>query len=240
MTRKGTRLLAAGAAAAALLSTTVPTANAATPPEATVAAYIYTDGTTSEALTAENANLSAPHLASGYTESHPGWDIRLSDETYGAGLPTQELRANASHTDTRASADSGGFVSLVDRDPRGVPFAVVKLGYRSYYCTVDGPYYTSDKSSPRLWLRQADGELYEIRGELSSWTSTVPPRFYNSPRIPTTVKVNRFTTPAELAAYPEFAKYDGRTNTGAGAYELQITQQDTTYRILVAAAAASC
>ncbi|MFI6097583.1 hypothetical protein ACIA8G_18625 [Lentzea sp. NPDC051213] len=116
----------------------------------------------------------------------------------------------------------------------------MKLGYRSYYCTVDGPFYTSDKNSPRLWLRQSDGELYEIRGDLNSWTSAVPAGFSNSPKVPTTVKVNRFTTASQLAAYPEFTKYDGRTKVAGGAYELEITQIGQTYRILVAASAASC
>ncbi|MFI6097582.1 hypothetical protein ACIA8G_18620 [Lentzea sp. NPDC051213] len=65
MSKTPSRLLATAAAVTAALATTAPPAGAATPPEATVAAYIFTDGTTSEALTAENASLSAPQLSSG-------------------------------------------------------------------------------------------------------------------------------------------------------------------------------
>jgi hypothetical protein len=241
MKRHRTRLLALVATTAALVGvTTAPAATAATPPEATVAAYIYTDGTTSEGLIAENADLSAPQLASGYTEAHRGWDIRLSDEDYNAGMPTQSFRAIAAHRETNASAIAGGFVSLLDGDVRDVPFAVVKLGQRYHSCSVGRPFSNTDRDKPRLWLRQTDGELYEIKGELTSWTSAMPPTSRQTVRMPTTVKVNRLTTIAQLATYPEFAKYDGRPESGGGGYELQITQADTTYRILVAAAAASC
>lgn len=241
MTRKSTRLLAPAATSAALIGiTTPPAATAATPPEATVAAYIYTDGTTSESLIAENTDLSAPHLASGYTETHQGWDIRLSDEDYNAGMPTQPFRAIASHRETNASATAGGFVSLLDGDARDVPFAVVKLGQRYHYCSVGRPFSTTDRDTPRLWLRQTDGEPYEIKGELSSWTSAMPPTSRQTVRVPTTVRVNRFTSLAQLATYPAFAKYEGRPESGGGGYELQITQADRTFRILVAAGAASC
>jgi len=239
MSKTSTRLLAVCATAAAVLATTVP-ATAATPPEATAAAYVFVNGTTSEALVAENADLTATHLASGYTEAHRGWDIRLSDEAYNAGLPRQDFRAEAAHRETNASAIAGGFVSLIDREVRDVPFAVVKLGNRYYSCSVGRPFSTRDTDKPRLWLRQADGELHEIKGVLESWTSAMHVDSTNSPRIPTTVRVNRFTTTAELAAYPQFAKYADRTEAGGGGFELAITQHDTTYRILVGAAAASC
>jgi hypothetical protein len=66
MRRHRKRLLALAATGAALAGLTT------TPPEATVAACIYTDGTTSEGRVAENADLSAPQLASGCTDAHRG------------------------------------------------------------------------------------------------------------------------------------------------------------------------
>lgn len=240
MSKTPARLLAACATTAALLATTVPAAGAATSPEATTAAYIYTDDTTSEALVAENADLTADHLASGYTENHNGWDIRLSDETYGAGLPKQDFRASASATGTSASAGTSGFISLVDGDSRDVPFAVLKLGSRSVSCTVDGPLFTGGGSSPRLWLRQHAGELYEVDALAAGTTSAVIADDLNGTRTPTTVKVNTISTTAQAAAWPQFAKYDGRAKAGAIGHELEITQGDKTYRILAGVSAASC
>lgn len=238
MSRTSARLLAAGAALLTL--TAVPTASAATAPEATVTAYHFLDGTTSESLTAENADLTAPLLASGYTAAHPGWDIRLSDETYGAGLPKQNFHAAASATDTSAGASSSGFISLVDGESRDVPFAVLKLGSRSVSCTVDGPIFTGGGGSPRLFLRQRADELYEVDFEAGGSTSAVVSNVANGPRTPTTVKFNSLSGTALTAAYPQFAKYEGRTKAAARGYELEITQQGRTIRVLAGATAASC
>lgn len=238
MSRTSARLLAAGAA---LLSVTAaPAASAAELPESTVAAYIFANGTTTHGIYTEQGNLTAPHLASGYTAIHPGWDVRLSDETYGAGLPRQDFRASASATDTAASAATSGFVSLVDGDSRDVPFAVLKLGSRSVSCTVDGPLFTGGGGSPRLWLRQHAGELYEVDVLATGATTAVVADEANGPRTPTTVKVNFISTPAQAAAYPQFAKYDGRQKSGATGHELEITQQGRTFRVLVGTSAASC
>jgi hypothetical protein len=229
-----------GLLAVALLGVvTAPPAGADTAPEATVTAYHFTDGTVSESLTAENADLTAPLLASGHTAAHPGWDIRLSDETYGAGLPRQDFRARASATVTSASAGTSGFVSLVDGESRDVPFAVVKLGSRSVSCTVDGPVFTGGGGSQRLWLRQRADELYEVP-ELEGSTSAVVAGVANGPRTPTKVKVNSISTTAMAAAYPEFAKYAGRAKAGAIGFELEITQGDKTFRVLAGVSAASC
>lgn len=238
MSRTSARLLAAGAALLSL--TAAPAANAAAAPESTVTAYHFVDGTTSESLTAENADLTAPFLASGHTAAHPGWDIRLSDETYGAGLPRQDFYAKASATDTSASAGTSGFISLVDGEPRDVPFAVLKLGSRSISCTVDGPIYSGGGGSPRLFLRQWADELYQVDFEAGGSTSAVVAGVANGPRTPTTVKVNSLSYAALTAAYPEFAKYAGRTKANARGYELEITQQGKTFRILAGATAASC
>lgn len=238
MPKTSARLLAAGAALLSL--TAAPAASAATAPEATVTAYHFIDGTTSESLTAENADLTAPLLESGYTAAHPGWDIRLSDEAYGAGLPRQDFYAKASSTDTSASAGSSGFISLVDGESRGVPFAVLKLGSRSVSCTVDGPLFTGGSGSPRLWLRQWADELYQVDFEAGGTTSAVVANVANGSRTPTSVKVNSLSGTALTAAYPQFAKYDGRTKAAARGYELEITQQGRTIRILAGATAASC
>ena len=62
----------------------------------------------------------------------------------------------------------------------------------------------------------------------------------NVTRTPTTVKVNSITTTALAAAYPQFAKYDGRPKSGATGYELEITQKGKTFRVLAGTYAASC
>lgn len=242
MKRHHTRLLALAATTAALVGvTTAPAATAATPPEATVAAYVFTDGTTFEGLTAENGNLTAPHIESGYTPAHPGWDIRLSDEAYAPGLPRQNFFAKASHDATAARADTSGFISLVDNDPSGVPFAVVNLAGRSVSCSVGGPVWAGGGGSPRFWVRDMGDELWPIDIDADGWTSGAAPAGQaGGSRVQTMVKVNRLLRPAQLAAYPQFAKYNGRTTVGAGAYELVITQGAKTYRVLAGAHAASC
>lgn len=238
MFKTSVRLLAAGAALLSL--TAAPAAGAAEPPESTVAAYIFADGTTTYGIYTDQGDLTAAHIASGYTAVHPGWDVRLSDETYGAGLPRQDFRASASATATSASAGTSGFVSLVDGDSRDVPFAVLKLGSRNVSCTVDGPLFTSGGGSPRLWLRQHAGELYEVDVQATGTTSAVVADEANGTRTPTTVKVNSISTTALAAAYPQFAKYDGRAKSGATGSELEITQRGRTFRVLVGTSAASC
>ncbi|MDX8033043.1 hypothetical protein SK803_22735 [Lentzea sp. BCCO 10_0856] len=238
MSKTSARLLAAGAALLSL--TAAPAANAAEQPEATVAAYIFSNGTVTHGIYTEQGDLTAPHLASGYTAHHPGWDIRLSDETYGAGLPKQDFRAKASDTSTSASAGTSGFISLVDGDSRDVPFAVLKLGSRSVSCTTDGPLFTGGGGSPRLWLRQHAGELYEVDVLATGTTSAVIADDVNGTRTPTTVKVNSISTTAQAAAWPQFAKYDGRAKAGAIGHELEITQQGRTFKILAGVSAASC
>ena len=237
MSKTSARLLAAGAALLSL--TAAPAANAAEQPESTVAAYIFSNGTTTHGIYTEQGDLTAPYLASGYTAVHPGWDVRLSDETYGAGLPRQDFRASASATPTSASAGTSGFISLVDGDSRNVPFAVLKLGSRGVSCTVDGPLFTGGGGSPQLWLRQHAGELSPATS-LEGTTSAVVADEANGTRTPTTVKVNSITTTAQAAAYPQFTKYDGRPKSGATGYELEITQKGKTFRVLAGTSAASC
>lgn len=242
MKRHHTGLLALATATAALIGlTTAPAATAATPPEATTAAYIFTDGTTFEGLTAENGTLTAPLIASGYTAAHPGWDIRLSDEAYAPGLPRQNFVAQASHNTTDARADTSGFISLVDNDPSGVPFAVVNLGGRSVSCSVGGPVWVGGGGRPRFWVREMGDELWPVDIDAEGRTyGAAPAGQAGGARVQTTVKVNHLSRTAQLATYPQFAKYNGRGTVGVGAYELVITQGAKTYRVLTGAHAASC
>lgn len=241
MPKTSARLLAVCAAGAALLTTAVP-ATAATAPEATVAAYVLTDNTAAtEALIAENADLTAPFLASGHTEAHRAWDIRLSDEAYAPpALPTQPFVATASHTDTNASARVGGFVSLTDRHPRDLPFVVLKLGSRNVSCTVDGPVFTGGGGSPELWVRH-ETQLVKLNDiGHTQIISVMPAHFPGSIRVPTSVRATPISSASQIAAYPQFAKYDGRANAGVIGYEIQIVQRgEEPYTVLVAAAA-SC
>ncbi|MCX2949555.1 hypothetical protein [Lentzea sp. NEAU-D7] len=226
--------------AAALLGVvTAPAATAATPPEATAAAYVFTDGTATEGLTAENADIAAPLLASGYTAAHPGWDIRLSDETYApADMRVQDYRAKASHTGTGAGASTSGFVSLVDGG--SVPFAVVRPHSRSVSCTVDGPLFTGGGGGYGVWVRGASGALELVDVDATGVTTAVPAGQAGGAHVPTTVKVNRYSVVGQLSGYSAFAKYDGRAKAGTLGWELEITQGAQTYRVLVGAVAASC
>ncbi|MGW6936799.1 hypothetical protein ACWGE0_42600 [Lentzea sp. NPDC054927] len=241
MSKTSSRLLAACAAATALLATTSPAAGAATAPEATAAAYVFVDeaATTSESLIAENADLTAPFLASGHTDAHKAWDIRLSDEAYGPNLPTQPFVAKASHTDTQAGASTAGFISLTDRHPRDLPFMVLKMGSRNVSCLADGPVFTGGGGSPQLWWR-GQNELLPGSFDGDNITSAMPVHFPGSVRVPTTVRVTPVSATSDLAAYPPLAKYAGRTKAGVIGYEIKIVQRgEDVYRILVAAAA-SC
>ncbi|MGW6449678.1 hypothetical protein [Lentzea sp. NPDC055074] len=238
MSRIAIGVLAAGTA---LLGLTTTPATAAPAPEATVAAYVYSDGTTTEGLTGENTDLTAQFIASGYTTAHAGWDIRLSDEAFAPvqpALPTQDYRARASHTDTGANAGTNGFVSLVDGGT--VPFAVVRPFSRSVSCTVDGPFFNGGGGGHGVWVRNAAGTLDKIDVDSIGTTTAAPAGQANGTPVPTTLKVNRYSTTAQLAGYSAFAKYDGRTKSGASAWELEITQGTQVHRVLVGAQAASC
>ncbi|WP_394613159.1 hypothetical protein JNUCC0626_24790 [Lentzea sp. JNUCC 0626] len=242
MPKTSARLLAAVATTAALLATTVP-ASAAETPQATAVAYALTDhGTTTEALTAENADLTAPHLASGYTDAHVGWDIRMSDEAYSPGLPEQPFVARASESQTEAGASVGGFVSVNDRHPRGVPFVMLKVGNLNAACLAGGPAFTGGAGGPELWVRQDYRQLEKVQD--ISWTRQIGVLRAHDPissglRIQTTVRATPITSVSQLAAYPQFAKYAGRTNTAVIGYEIEVVQAATErYTVLVAAAAA--
>jgi hypothetical protein len=92
----------------------------------------------------------------------------------------------------------------------------LKLGQRYHSCSVGRRFSNTDRDRPRLWLRQTDGGLYEIQ------------------------RRTRELDQRHAAELPADRPPDGRPESGGGGHELQISQADRTYRVLVAAAAASC
>jgi hypothetical protein len=249
MTRSRTTFLALTATCTALLGITTTPAQAAPVPEATAAAYVFTDGRQTEALVVEDGEIRRPMHASGFTTAHPGWDLRLSDEAGGPGLPKQDVRLSASRTETDASAGNRGFLTISDGHPTEVPLLVLNYASSGVSCSPAGVW-TSASGLVRLWVRGIGNELHQVdnwsNGETTSlWNGGGPAdRPYNG-AIATDVKVTALNQLDQLTGYGPFAEYQGRTFGGGRGYQLEITQTEPdqvkkTYRVLVGGSAAAC
>ncbi|PWK82316.1 hypothetical protein C8D88_114187 [Lentzea atacamensis] len=245
---RATRLLAAASACATVLGMSATPALAAPAPEATAAAYVFTDGLVTEALVAENGEIGQPMHASGFTATHPGWDVRLSDEAAAPGLPKQDVRLRASQDATSSSAGNKGFLSIIDGHSSEVPLVVVNYVSGGVSCSPGGVWH-SHAGQVRLWVRDLGHELYEV-----DWWNSEAKSLFNGGGpadrpydglISTTVKLNSLDKLDQLTGYGPFAKYQGRTHGGGKSLEVVITQTERggatkTYRILAGASAATC
>lgn len=242
MSRAIVRLLAATTACATLAALSTAPAQAAGPIEATAVPYAFSGDQGQEAVTIENSEWRLPLYASGRTPAHPGWDIRLSDETVGAGLPRQDTVAIARNDATRPFASTRGFISIMDDNANDVPFLVVKLGERWTDCQ-----FSMGADLGRLFVRKSDGELYEsdvnnvaYAGDVSAAHTATGTTRHN-----VNVKVNILRSPSQVASFNSFAKYQNRPSTTMNGVEivLDVYTEGTverTYRVLAGATAASC
>lgn len=244
MTRK--TLLAATAASTMLLGLTAAPALAAPAPEATAAAYVFTGGPQIESFLVENGQIRQPMHASGFTPAHPGWDIRLSDEAGGPGLPKQDVRLGASQDATTSAAGNRGFLTISDGHASEVPLLVLNYANSGVSCDPNNIWY-SQSGQVRLWVRDLGNELYEhdwSKGPKDLFNGGGPADRPHDGLITTIAKVTSLTQPGQLTGYAPFAKYQDRTRAGGRGFELEITQDDRgttkTYRILVGASAAAC
>lgn len=239
MSRIGALLLTA----AVLTVATATPASAADPAESTAVPYAFSDGQTQEAVTVENGEWRHASHASGYTAAHPGWDIRLSDETYGAGLRRQDTVATATNDPARPVATTSGFISFVDDNAYGVPFLVVKLGERWTDCK-----FSMGADLGRIFVRKADGDLYEANINETAHVGGAAPAHTAgaAPNHNIEVTVNTLRKPSQVTGFDSFAKYQNRPSTTMNGVEivLHVRQPDGSdgpvYRVLAGATAASC
>jgi hypothetical protein len=237
------RPLAAAAAGAMLLGLTTSAAQAAEPREATAVLYAYIGSTGQESVAIENQRWSQPQLVADRTPAHPGWSIHLSDETVGAGLPRQDIGANAGQGETYETfAWTRGFLSIVDGNSAGTPFLVFRFGGVNVVCEGFVGY-----NLPRLFVRKFNGELYEATDLTKpAVAENVTPADSTSRNSSATIEVKRVTSAAQIAPYGPLAKYASRERVRTDGYELVLTVSDAvtggprTYRLLAGAQAVSC
>ncbi|MCX2949556.1 hypothetical protein [Lentzea sp. NEAU-D7] len=246
MAHNRSRLVATAAAGAVLLGLTTSAAQAAGPREATAGLYAFIgSGGGQESVAIENQLWSQPEHVAHRTPAHPGWSIHLSDETVGAGLPKQNIRANAGQGETYETfAWTRGFISLVDGSSVGTPFLVFRFGGDNVVCEGLVGY-----EVPRLFVRKANGELYEAT-DLTKPAVAEYVTSADSAAIATagtvTVEAKRVTSAAQIAAYGPFAKYATRERVRTDGFELVLTHKDAatgtpkTHRLLAGAQAVSC
>jgi hypothetical protein len=243
MAHNRSRLLAAAAASAMLLGLTTSAAQAAEPREATAVPYAYIGSNGQEFLAIENQRWSQPQHVADRTPAHPGWSIHLSDETVGAGLPRQDIRATAAQGEPyQTFASTRGFLSIVDGNSVGTPFLVFKFGGDNVVCEGFLNY-----EEARLFVRKRNGELYEATDLTKPAVAEyVTPADSTSRNSDATIEVKRVTSAAQIAPYGPFAKYASRQRVRTDGYELVLTVSDAvtggprTYRLLAGVQAASC
>ncbi|WP_285638612.1 hypothetical protein [Lentzea sp. NBRC 102530] len=210
-------------------------------PEATAVGYSYAGG--QESVTIENQHWVVASHESGRTSAHPGWDVHLSDEKLGAGLPRQNFAVRAGLNGGTAFATAGGFLSIIDQNRYDVPFLVVKLPSRSVTC---GDFSEVPLNGPRVFVRKWDGELHEADRNAVARAESVTPA--TSATDTTTsdisVEVKPVSTTAQLTAHTPFQKYAGRNVVRQSGHEITLKvhgQSGTTVLSLLAGAVAvSC